>query len=267
MDDIITTLSLDFCQNRSLQTVNLKQFDNNTRIVKINLYNNGTAVPLTTSDGATAYAEIGGIATAVDKKCTIENGAVVLVFDSAMTGVAGLGHCDVKIKNARGQISTATFNLNVEKSVVSKNTTEIVSTADIFSRLELMDAERFDLLTEHTSDVHPNYTLKEFEVEIPTARADYSYTIAKSVYNTAKDGLCVWLNYQLLIDGADYVVVEAGETQNEIRLANGVNKNDLLTIQVWQQPASGGTTMPAIAVATARGTAEGIADIVEEDNE
>ncbi len=146
MEKIITAISLDFVQNRSLTTVNVKQYDN-LRQIKISLFNNGNSVAVSAeTDTAEINASIGKIITAATQVCEIKDNCVLVSITDSMTAFAGDERCEIRITNSKGKVSTATFNIKVEPSTVQLDMSQLVKTADIVKKVDTLSQKIDDVL-------------------------------------------------------------------------------------------------------------------------
>ena len=146
-------LDIDVNQNRTLERINVKQFENGSRIIRIFLYDNGEQVELGTSpinstidtDGVNhiAYlnASVDGTVTEYERQCSISNDVIEVPVNSNLTTLSGFEHCEVKIlgKNSR-VLYTATFYLNVEPSVATTDSAAVLKTTELASTLSSLDA-------------------------------------------------------------------------------------------------------------------------------
>ncbi len=261
MDKIITTLALDYIQNRSLQTVNVKQYDDQARQIKIKLYDNGKAVTVTSGvDTALLYASINNTATAVGDECTIKDNAVIVTITAAMTAVAGVSKCEVRITSSSGQVSTATFCLSVEPSAVTSDTPKIVSSADIFNRLSDFDKEQYETFTYFTKNLHRDYELIEQAI-VPQAEIT-SYTFDADWYHNS---LTVWKNNMFLKGGFDYTLIQAGIALYQIIFDEPLVVGDKVILQFWNIPQSSSGTVVGEVLSISDGSiAAGISGTAEQ---
>lgn len=133
-------LTIDLAQNKVLDRINIKQYENGSRAIYINLTYNGEEIELGTglrSDDANyplsgqthaafVNASVNGVITAYEIPCSISDNKVVVPVNSALSMLSGPEKCEIKIlqiNNPRVGYS-ATFEINVEKSVIDLNAPE-----------------------------------------------------------------------------------------------------------------------------------------------
>ena len=135
--DISAALELDFAQNRTLQSINVKQFENQGRELLLYLYNNGQPVSFSNWDIATINASVDGVVTTYNENCTIyyNSNCIEVPLYESLTTLSGTEHCEVKIKNGDNVTYTATFNLNVEPSVATSESAAALQTTELASVL------------------------------------------------------------------------------------------------------------------------------------
>lgn len=260
MDKIITTLALDYSQNRSLQIVNVKQYDDRARQIKVKLYDNGKAVTVKSGiDTAQIYASVNNVATAVGDNCTIEDNFVIITINSTMTAISGISKCEIRITSGSGQISTATFCLAIEPSAVTADTPKIVSSADIFSRLSNSDKEQYETFTYFTKNLHRDYELIE---QVLAPQYEFStYVFDSELYHNS---LTVWKNNIFLKDGFDYTLKEAGNSYIEMTFKETLKVTDRVVLQFWNVPKTASTNITGQPLTICDGTADkGITGIAE----
>ena len=136
MERVYTELSLDFNDNDSMLMVNVQQGDNNGRVIELKLYDNGERVSVGLSDTATLNASCGGVITAFETTCNIQNNKVTVLVTSALTAIVGIEHCVVRITSANGTVHTASFALNVGADPAEDGITGVLPASSIVSRLE-----------------------------------------------------------------------------------------------------------------------------------
>lgn len=119
-EQIISTITLDL-QHRNIANVNLKQYDTELRVVYIKIANLGTPVDLTEySEGYIQYQLPNGqfIVNTLDIDPD-DNSQYILTISRAMVNMAGVCKADVTITDGSGEMSTMTFFVNVDESVVT----------------------------------------------------------------------------------------------------------------------------------------------------
>lgn len=121
-EQIISTITLDL-QHRNIANVNLKQYDTELRVVYIKITNLGTPVDLTEySEGYIQYQLPNGqfIVNTLDIDPD-DNSQYILTISRAMVNLAGVCKADVTITDGSGEMSTMTFFVNVDESVVTSD--------------------------------------------------------------------------------------------------------------------------------------------------
>lgn len=139
MDRIINEITLDFTQNISLASVNIKQGDDGGRLIRVYLKNNGVSVPVSTANGdtATLYASVNGMITADGTAVIINDttNTVDILITSTLSAAAGREHCEIRITSGTGKIHTARFTILVGAASASADMPEVIKTADIIGRV------------------------------------------------------------------------------------------------------------------------------------
>lgn len=154
-------LTLDLSENKYLDFINIKQNENGVRAIYINLTFNGD--PITLGSGVYPEAEsfpiagqthaayvnasVNGVITAYRQGCSISDDQVIVNVSSDLSQVAGMEYCELKIVNLSVTDQTitekvaysATFLLNVEQSVLNRNTTGYLPNSNL--EIELKDIE------------------------------------------------------------------------------------------------------------------------------
>lgn len=121
-EQIISTITLDL-QHRNIANVNLKQYDTELRVVYIKIANLGTPVDLTEySEGYIQYQLPNGqfIVNTLDIDPD-DNSQYILTISRAMVNMAGVCKADVTITDGSGEMSTMTFFVNVDESIVTSD--------------------------------------------------------------------------------------------------------------------------------------------------
>ena len=152
-------LNLDFNENRSLKIIRLKQNESGTRKIRLTLSQNGSPITLAGTETVTYSASINDTAVVANAGCTVSsNTQIIIPVTSQLTALAGRGTIDVKIALNSDVIYTATFRLDVEKSVVSADTPDIVPTSDFIAELK---SENLSLMSDYIKQsidgLHPDY--------------------------------------------------------------------------------------------------------------
>ena len=158
---IVEYLTLDLSENKYLDFINIKQNENGVRAIYINLTFNGDPITLgsgvypeaesfpITGQTHAAYinASVNGVITAYRQGCSISDDQVIVNVSSDLSRVAGMEYCELKIVNLSVTDQTitekvaysATFMLNVEQSVLNRNTTGYLPNSNL--EIELKDIE------------------------------------------------------------------------------------------------------------------------------
>lgn len=129
-------LHLDFKENRSLQTIKIKQFEDQYRQIRIFLCDNGLPVTFSGTETATINASVNGTVTTYDAECFVEDDHIDVPLYATLTTLAGKERCEVKITNPQWcVIYTATFILDVEPSVATSESAAVLKTTELASVL------------------------------------------------------------------------------------------------------------------------------------
>lgn len=125
MQTIYRELRLDFAENRTLQTIKVKQHENIVRELVISLWHNGEPIELSSGDTAVLNAGMSGAVLADGQTCTIDydNSHVHVPIDENLTVYPGTVHCEILIGHSPSvtKIYTATFDLDVESSTIDSS--------------------------------------------------------------------------------------------------------------------------------------------------
>ena len=151
-------LTLDLSENKYLDFINIKQNENGVRAIYINLTFNGDPITLgsgvypeaesfpITGQTHAAYvnASVNGVITAYRQGCSISDDQVIVNVSSDLSRVAGMEYCELKIVNLSVTDQTitekvaysATFLLNVEQSVLNRNTNDYLPNSNLEKELQ-----------------------------------------------------------------------------------------------------------------------------------
>lgn len=133
---IYEDLHLDFRENRSLQTIKIKQFEDRYRQIRIFLCDNGQPITFSGTETATINASVNGVVTTYDAECFVEDDHIDVPLYATLTTLAGKERCEVKITNPQWcVIYTATFILDVEPSVATSESAAVLKTTELASVL------------------------------------------------------------------------------------------------------------------------------------
>lgn len=119
-EQIISTITLDL-QHRNIANVNLKQYDTELRAIYITIADCGTPVDLTEyNEGYIQYQLPNGqfIVNTLELDPN-DNSQYIVTISRAMVNMAGVCKADVTITDGDGVMSTMTFYVNVDESVVT----------------------------------------------------------------------------------------------------------------------------------------------------
>lgn len=274
MDTIYQDLTLDFMDNRSLRTVKLKQNENGARKIRAALTFNGVPIMLAGSESVTYSASVEGVSVAAETVCTISNNNIIIPISSQLTVLSGKGYCDVKISFNGNAIYTATFLLDIERTVVSSNTPEIVPTSDFIAELKEETLETMANYIRYTlSSVYPEYTRNIYSETIEdissTLYGDNPYyVISAESFTPGVDGIIIWKNGSYMIPPAQYSFEEITGSNIKISFHMGGNFDlgDTIVFGIYHKPSSG-TPPYGISTAQAYGTSNSIYGIAEEAEE
>lgn len=252
MEKIYTDLTLDFRDNRSMQTVKIKQGDSSGgRVIRISLTNNGQSVSLNSaSDTASLYAAVGKIATAVGQACTIDGGKVCINVTENLAAAAGVEHCEIRIDSGGGRVHTAQFDILVGQSAVTDDMPEVVASADLIDRIsEIENAESGNMtkslfcsnIRSVLSSVFPEYT-HGYRSETVTSEStilERYYLIPKTAFDPEKDGLLIWKDNKELVESNSFHFDDAGDNirVNFHNDALGFEIGDVAYFQIYKKPS------------------------------
>ena len=155
---IVEYLTLDLSENKYLDFINIKQNENGVRAIYINLTFNGDPITLgsgvypeaesfpITGQTHAAYvnASVNGVITAYRQGCSISDDQVIVNVNGDLSRVAGMEYCELKIVNLSVTDQTitekvaysATFLLNVEQSVLNRNTNDYLPNSNLEKELQ-----------------------------------------------------------------------------------------------------------------------------------
>ena len=149
MDKIYSGIYIDFDRNRLLSTVNVKQFEDRGRWIRIHLLKNGEPMELLGNETLSLSASVDNIVTAFEYSkpgffttFTTPGNKNKIEFPVAsfLTEIAGREHCELKIVSTSGSdvktAYTATFDLLVEKSVATSESEKVLKTTDLAKVLQ-----------------------------------------------------------------------------------------------------------------------------------
>lgn len=267
-------MNLDFNENRSLKIIRLKQNENGTRKIRLTLSQNGAPITLAGTETVTYSASINNIAVVANANCTvINNTQIIIPVTDQLTALAGRGDIDVKIALNSDMIYTATFRLDIEKSVVSADTPDIVPTSDFIAELK---AENLSLIADYIKQsidgLHPDYEktyLSEtIDNEMSTLYGENPYYIISSSigFKTAKDGLLIWQNRDTLILPTLYSFSEVSsgiKIEFHLGTFGDFQIGDTIYFTIYKKPETNIITH-GVTTAIANGTNSAVYGIAEE---
>ena len=254
-------MNLDFNENRSLKFIRLKQNENGTRKIRLTLSQNGAPITLAGTETVTYSASINDTAIVANANCTvINNTQIIIPVTSQLTALAGRGTIDVKIALNSDVIYTATFRLDVEKSVVSADTPDIVPTSDFIAELKSENLSLIaDYIKQSIDGLHPDYE-KTYLSELidnemsPLYGENPFYILNSSVgFRIAKDGLLIWQNGDILIPPTLYSFVEVSSgIKIEFHLGTFGNFQigDTIYFTIYKKPETNIVTYGAVTAQT-----------------
>lgn len=277
INTLYSDLNLDFNENRSLKIIRLKQNENGTRKIRLSLSQNGAPITLAGTETVTYSANINSTAVVANANCTvINNTQIIIPVTDQLTALAGRGDIDVKIALNSDVIYTATFRLDIEKSVVSADTPDIVPTSDFIAELK---SENISLMANYIKQsidgLHPDYEktyLSELiDNEMSTLYGENPFYILNSSvgFRIAKDGLLIWQNGDVLIPPALYSFSEVSNgIKIEFHLGSFGNFQigDSIYFTIYKKSETAVITH-GITAAIANGTNSAVYGIAEETEE
>ncbi len=248
MDRIINEITLDFTQNISLASVNIKQGDDGGRLIRVYLKNNGLSVPVSTANGdtATLYASVNGMITADGTAAIINDttNTVDILITSTLSAAAGREYCEIRITSGTGKIHTARFTILVGAASASADMPEVVKTADILDLLDEAESE-ISLLTGRVSyleyrgigvvrayelmrllrgtmpDCHTaTITINVSELE-EDAQYGYKYVLPRPIGACDFDPTVDLFQFWITFESDEWGLAIPGETERERRTIDG----------------------------------------------
>ena len=117
---LVTEISIDLAGLSRFEYVIAKQADDNSRIIQVQLLNNGKIYVL--DSGTKARVSI----TKPDKTevlddCTINNNRVEIVLDANMLAAAGTAIAEIILTGSDGTVTSASFDIKIIATVTGKN--------------------------------------------------------------------------------------------------------------------------------------------------
>ena len=275
MDTMYQDITLDFAENRSLKTVKLKQNESGTRKIRVALAFSGVPIILAGTETVTYSAAVEGVSVVAEAACMISsNTYIVIPVSSQLTVLSGKGSCDVKIATGDNVLYTATFQLDIERAVVSSSTPEIVPTSDFIAELKEETLETMANYIRYTlSSVYPEYTRNIYSEIIEdissTLYGDNPYcVISAESFTPGVDGIIIWKNGSYMIPPAQYSFEEITGDNIKISFHMGGNFDlgDTIVFGIYHKPSSGSLSY-GVSTAHANGTSDSIYGIATAEEE
>ena len=261
MQKIYTDLALDFQSGKSLVAAHVTQGDKSGgRVLRLALYNGGQRVTLDSeSDTVTLMASVDGMITEAGQSCLIVDNTVRVDILAGLTYVSGIEHCTVRVESTNGRVHTALFDLIVEESPVSPDMPSVVATADIVDEVNSLaeDVANFstnalsftkNYLISSWATINPDFTITSMGSTTVYDDDGYYCKIPKSSFDPTQNGIMIWANIYLILDGkytfdtqsdADYVIINFSEDMHTL-IETYSMKVDILLYE--KPPDSGGET-------------------------
>lgn len=277
INTLYSDLNLDFNENRSLKIIRLKQNESGTRKIRLTLSQNGAPITLTGTETVTYSASINNIAVVANAGCSVSNNTQIIIpVTSQLTALAGGGTIDVKIALNSDVIYTATFRLDVEKSVVSTDTPDIVPTSDFIAELKSENLSLMaDYIKQSIDGLHPDYEktyLSELiDNEMSTLYGENPFYILNSSvgFRIAKDGLLIWQNRDTLIPPTLYSFAEVSngiKIEFHLGTFGDFQIGNTIYFTIYKKPETAVITH-GITTVMANGTSDSIYGIATEEAE
>lgn len=141
MNNITTTINLDFAKDASQEYVFAKQGDQETRFVEVIPFDNGQAYTLTAGITARVGATKPDGTTVLDN-CTITDGHIFVELTAQMLAVPGIMVTEVQLYQGTALLSSQIFYVKIKESAYDVNAPE---SSDEYNALveALAEAEAF----------------------------------------------------------------------------------------------------------------------------
>ena len=126
MNTVTMNVAADLSLPAFVPTIKVKQYDNNGRVLKVYLYNNGAVY----TPGSSVKASIEGTKPdgyAIANDCSISGNVVSITITQQMTTASGLYKVDLLLIEGTTRIGKATFKLHVDNAAVQDMTLESTS--------------------------------------------------------------------------------------------------------------------------------------------
>ncbi|MCD8308598.1 MAG: phage baseplate upper protein [Clostridia bacterium] len=276
MDKIYCDLSLDFSDNRTLQTVRLKQYDKYGKRIRIKLYDNGEPVAISADDTTVSlYASVNKTILAAENTddCGITEtddgyGLIYISVGEYLTSIAGTVKCDVRVTSeVNGRVHTATFYLSVEPSAVTTDMSTAANTSNIF---DVIDSEMSTAATElqeslskyilyAINGLNPNYEYSYFTTTVSDTStlaetpSYYSLSLTEEEFVVGTDGLIITVN-DVVISTSYFTITRYDEETVRVTNRLSVSTGDVYKFYVYHKPTSSTTATYGTATAVTEGT-------------
>lgn len=177
---LVTQISIDLAGVNRFEYVIAKQADVNSRVIQVQLLDNGKIYVL--DDQITARVSI----VKPDKKevlqdCTISDNRVEIVLDKNMLAVAGTAAAEILLTGSDGTITSASFDIKIIATVTGKNAE---SSNDYASFKDaLIAAQKFEnrIYQVETQKASKQYVAEEIaKAQLEGAEVDTSNFVTKS---------------------------------------------------------------------------------------
>lgn len=143
MNTVTMNVAADLSLPAFVPTIKVKQYDNNGRVLKVYLYNNGTVY----TPGSSVKASIEGTkpdGCAIANDCSISGNVVSITITQQMTTASGLYKVDLLLIEGTTRIGKATFKLHVDNAAVQdmtlESTSEYLTLLNALNKANTLDA-------------------------------------------------------------------------------------------------------------------------------
>lgn len=186
MNNITTTINLDFAKDASQEYVFAKQGDQETRFVEVIPFDNGQAYTLTAGITARVGATKPDGTTVLDD-CTITDGHIFVELTAQMLAVPGIMVTEVQLYQGTALLSSQIFYVKIKESAYDVNAPE---SSDEFNSLveALAEAEAF---SENIPRDYMNITVAvaDWSAESPATYPDYPYKADITIADATSDDI------------------------------------------------------------------------------
>ena len=186
MNNITTTINLDFAKDASQEYVFAKQGDQETRFVEVIPFDNGQAYTLTAGITARVGATKPDGTTVLDD-CTITDGHMFVELTAQILAVPGIMVTEVQLYQGTALLSSQIFYVKIKESAYDVNAPE---SSDEFNSLveALAEAEAF---SENIPRDYLNITVAvaDWSAESPATYPDYPYKADITIADATSDDI------------------------------------------------------------------------------